>query len=210
MTSWTRCRSTILLPIIALLITSSSAAADTDGFFFGLDLHSNHLGGEDAPADPSPDVVFVDQNGGGADLFLGWGFGPSFPVRLSVCGAAHETSDPDIEVTYTGITIDGMYLFRNPEPLRPYLYGGIGGFALTSRRDALDWETSGPGILFGGGLLYFCGDTFALDFSARAELVNWERTRATWHLPAGDATAETPIEEEGSAAKILVGVSWWL
>ena len=25
-----------------------------------------------------------------------------------------------------------------------------------------------------------------------------------------DVTAETPIEEEGSAAKILFGVSWWL
>jgi hypothetical protein len=195
---------------LALFATAFPAAADTDGFFFGIDLQSNRVGAADRPDDPDPAAVFVDEVGGGANLFFGWGFTPSFPVRLSLSAAGHDTSDPDIEVAYAGVTIDGMYLFRNPEPLRPYLYGGVGGFALRSRKDALDWETTGPGILGGGGVLYFFGDTFALDFSVRGEFVNWEKTRATLHTPAGDFTAETPIEEKGTAAKILVGASWWL
>jgi hypothetical protein len=203
-------RLALLLSPIALAASGSPARADTDGLCFGIDLHSSRFGGVEVPDNPAPDAVFVDETGGGANLWIGWGFTRSFPVRLSIAGAAHDTSDPDIEVAYGSVTIDGMYLFRDPEPLRPYLYGGIGGFALRSRRDALDWETTGPGILLGGGLLYFFGDTFALDFSVRGEFVNWEKTRSTWHTGVGDITAEIPIEEEGSAAKFLVGASWWL
>lgn len=203
-------RFALLLASAVLAAPVSPARADTDGLCFGIDLHSNRFGGAEESETPSTDAVFVKETGGGADLWIGWGFTRSFPVRLSVTGAAHDTSDPDVEVAYGSVTIDGMYLFRDPEPLRPYLYGGVGGFALRSRKDALDWETTGPGILFGGGILYFLGDTFALDFSVRGEFVNWEKTRATWHTGAGDITAETPIEEEGSAAKFLVGASWWL
>lgn len=201
---------TLGLLATALLAAVGPAAADTDGFFFGLDLLSNRVGAAERTLDADPSSVFVDAVGGGADLFLGWGFSPSFPVRLSISAAQHDTSDPKIEVAYGSVTLDGMFLFRDPEVLRPYLYGGFGGFTLRSRQDALEWETTGPGILLGGGLFYFFGDTFALDFSLRGELVNWKKTRATLHTAAGDVTVETPVEEEGSAAKLLFGASWWL
>lgn len=203
-------RTLVTLAVAALALSSPMpVAADTEGLVLGIDLLSSRLGSpEGSPDDPLD--LFVDRIGGGMNAFIGWGFGPSFPVRLSLAAAGHPTNDPQIDVAYGALTIDGMYLFRNPEPMRPYLYGGFGGFALAARQPAVDWTTTGPGVLFGGGIFYFVGDTFALDFSVRGEFVNWERTRATRRTESGTVTVETPIQEEGRAAKVLLGASWWL
>lgn len=198
------------LLLAALLVMPSRAAADTDGFAFGVGIHSNNVGADDPPADPPPGAVYVDESGGGVNLWVGYGFTPSFALRLLAAGASHGTTDADVDVAWGGVTVEAQYLFRNPEAWRPYVVGGVGGYSTSSRQDALDFEATGGGIVLGGGVLYFFNDTWAMDLGLRGNFVNWEEATATFKFPDGStATVERPIEDDGGALDILLGVSWW-
>lgn len=195
----------------SLLAAAGPTLAGTDGLAFGFDLQSSIVGTVDASDTRPPGSVFIKQEGGGGTLWLGYGFTPSFPVRLVASGATHETTDPDVDVAFGSITLEAMYLFRNPAALRPYLLGGVGGFGVSSRVDDYEYETTGPGVVLGGGLLYFFNDTFALDLGVQGEFMNWERQRATRDVAGGtEITLDTPVEEDGGAAKVLLGMSFWL
>ena len=198
--------------LAALLVTTTGAApawADTKGFAIGLQLHSSQLGSVENAAGDVPSSVFIRENGGGLGLWTGWGFNESFTMRLALDLVGHETSDDDIRVGYGSVAIEGLYLFREPDALRPFLLGGIGAFALASRDDAYDYSTTGPGILVGGGIYYFLGSTFALDFSGRGEFVNWQEKTAR-RIDGNDETIVTaPVEREGVAGKLTLGVSLW-
>ncbi len=203
-------RISLVLASAVLLLGASTGAAVTDGFFLGLDFHTSHIGAEDETPGASPGSVFIDDNGAGATFFLGYGITSSFPVRLNLSLAEHETSDSSVEFFYSSITIEAAYLFRDGEPLRPYLLGGFGGFSVRSRQDAFDFETTGPGFVVGAGIVYFLSEHFALDFALRGDLINWDTQKATVTFPNGSrATAETPVEGDGAAGKFLFGVSVW-
>lgn len=203
----------VLSAALAALVLAASphfAAAATDGFFVGAALHSSHIGAQDPIDDPAPGSVFVDENGAGLSLSVGHGISTEVPIRLVLSGGEHKTTDPDVDFRMASLTLEIAYLFNGGQPLRPYLFGGVGVFAIESQRDALRFETTGPGGVFGGGLLYFVSEHFAFDLALRGELINWKRSRAELILPGGSAAVvQTPIEEKGSAAKFMFGGSVW-
>jgi hypothetical protein len=190
---------------------SASRGPDTEGLlieFFG---NTNHIGGaEDRdPGDPEQSI-FVGENGPGGTLIFAYGFTPSFPLRLAFSGAEHNTTDPDVDVGFSSVTIEGGYIFRAGTSVRPYVYGGAGVWALRSRFDEFDYETTGPGIDMGLGLYSFIGNHFVVDVALRFDFVNWENQTASVDLGVGNtAIVETPVREEGAASKILLGAGWW-
>ncbi len=196
--------------LLVLLATATTPAlADSEGFFVGLDLHSSHIGAEERSEASPVNSVFVDKDGGGISLSLGYGFTPSFPLRLRMSFAGHETSDPGVEVTYASAVIEAAYLFREGEQTRPYLFGGFGGFNLESKQDFFIYDTPGPGTVFGGGLLYFATPNFSLDFALRLEFINWEQEVAKTGIGGTTFEVETPVDEEGTSGKIFFGASYW-
>jgi opacity protein-like surface antigen len=207
-----RIRTLVAAALAATGLDASDVLAnDTQGVVLGLSLHSNHIGAEERTSDAPSGSVFIDKSGGGATLFGGYGFTPSFALLISFDGAVHETTDPDVELTHASFVIEGRYLFREGQSLRPYLAGGIGGFQVASRQGAFDFETTGPGVTFGGGLEIFLARHVALELGVRADFINWEEQRATLTSSDGSqAVVETPIEKEGGAAKIRLGVSFWI
>jgi hypothetical protein len=205
-----RVHQCLLTAVATVSLLAGSAFAATDGFFLGLDFHTSTIDAVEETAAADSIDAFIDKNGGGVAFFLGYGITPSFPLRLNLAVAEHETSDPGLEFFYSSVTIEAAYLFRNGEPLRPYLLGGFGGFAVRSRKSVYDFEVSGPGIVFGAGMFYFLTDHFALDFALRGDLINWNKEKAIVTLPNGSQViAETPVEGDGAAAKFLFGVSGW-
>ena len=200
-----------LAALAAVLLSVAPATADTDGLAFGIGLQTNRIAAE-KPANNAPSgTVFVDETAGGANLWAGYGFTPSFTMRLMAAAASHGTSDPDVDIDWGGATVEAMYLFRNPSAWRPYVVGGFGGYSTRSRQDNLDFEVSGPGLLAGAGVLHSFNDTWALDLSVRASFVNWKDTSATFTFPDGTtATVQTPIEDDGAALDLGLGLSWWL
>lgn len=212
---WLRAPGALLLraflagAILAAAILPAPARADTKGFAFGVQLHSNQLGSVEAAAGDVPESVFIEENGGGLGLWAGWGINESFSLRLALDLVGHETSDDDIRVAYGSLAVEGLYLFRQPDALRPFLLGGVGTFGLASRDDAYDYATTGPGLLAGGGIYYFLGSTFALEFSGRGEFVNWNEKQARRIDGDGSTTVTAPVEREGVAGKLTLGASLW-
>jgi hypothetical protein len=195
----------------AFLAVALPAHAGTEGFAFGFDLHSSIVGTVDASAAKPPGYIFIDQDGGGGTLWLGYGFTPSFPVRLVASGATHGTTDADVEVAFGSLTLEALYMFRNPASLRPYVLGGVGAYSVRSRVDEYDYETTGPGVVMGAGLMYFFNNTVAMDFGIQADFMNWDHQTATRNVAGGGTEIiDTPVEEDGGAAKVLLGMSFWL
>ncbi len=188
----------------------AAGAPDTRGFSLAAMLQSTHIGSEDERDDGSPGSVFIGEQGVGVVVALGYGFTPAFATRLVLSGASHETSDPDIDVQFGAGTLEAVYLFRAGAPFRPYLFGGVGGYSLESQEDAFHFETTGPGVTLGGGLLYFVSEHVGLDAALHLDFINWEKQTAEIEGPSGSTVVvETPIEEEGSAARFAFGLGWW-
>lgn len=194
----------------ALSPLSASAAEGTRGFSLALDAHRSHIGADDPTASSPDDALFVDEVGSGGSLSLGWGFTPTFTLRLVMSGSRHETTRDDVDLRLTAITLEAVHYFQPGRPLRPYVFGGLGGFRGESEDDPFTWESEGGAVVFGAGLAYFLSRDFAFTFTARGEAINWDKTTATLALPGGGTlVSEQPVDEGGLAGKFAVGMGWW-
>ena len=63
----------------------------------------------------------------------------------------------------------------------------------------------------GAGLMYFFNHAVALDLGLQADFMNWDHQTATRDVPGGGTEViDTPVEDDGGAAKVLLGMSFWL
>jgi opacity protein-like surface antigen len=185
-------------------------ANDDGGVAFGFQLLSSFIGAEDRPANPPEGAVYVDEVAPGFQIWGGYAFSRAFLLRLSIANAAHATDDADVDVQVGSVMIEAVYHLATSQNLRPYLLGGLGGYTLRSSADRFDFESNGSAVDIGAGINYFVSRRVSFDLSARADFINWDRTKATVTLPdGGKVTLETPVDESGSAAKILFGVGVW-
>jgi len=198
------------LALAALIPAVAGAADGTRGFSIGLEAHRSHIGADDPYPGAPADAVYVDEVGGGGALALGWGFTETFALRLVMSGSRHETTRADVDMRLAGATIEAVHYFQPGRPLRPFVFGGLGGFKAESEDDPLQWETEGGGACFGLGLAYFASRDFAFTFTARADAINWDESRATVVLPGGGSyTIEQPVDDGGVTGKFAIGVGWW-
>lgn len=197
-----------LCAVALILLPAGPAAADTQGFGFGINFQGGELSSVRNVTDGIPNSVSVEEGGGGGTLWAGWGFNDRFSLRLALAGIGHETSEEDVTVGFGSATIEGVVLLSRGH-FRPFVVGGFGAFAVGSTTDEFDFATAGPGIVAGTGFYYFLGDTFAFEVSGRGEFVNWRETMTFYNDGRQEPEVETPIEREGTAGKFGVGLSWW-
>jgi len=207
-------RSLIIAALSLLLAVPSVAFADTasdnGGVALGVQLLSSFIGSEDRPANPPEGAVYVDEVAPGLQLWLGYAFSPAFLLRLSVSGATHESNFSNVDVRVSSAMLEAVYHVSTAGRLRPYVYGGLGGYALRSLQDRFEFESEGGAIDLGAGINYFVSRRVSFDLSARADFINWDKTTATVELESGEKlTVETPVDENGTAAKILFGIGVW-
>lgn len=195
----------LVLLLNALLPAGGALAGEVESpWVIGLDLLGNSIDEDD-----SGDEFIVEQDGGGAALQFGYQFGPSFQLRFYGSGALHETTDPDVDVLFSGALIEGLYLFRPGQNFRPYVFGGLGGYALESQKDNFTYSASGPGASLGGGMHYFLNPHVSLHSSVRLEAVNWDTLTLSVESETGTIEVEAPIDESGNAAKFTFGMGFW-
>jgi hypothetical protein len=154
--------------------------------------------------------IAINQKADGLGLQLGYLLNPSFMLRFSSIAANHETSDPGATIRLGGRTLDAMLLFRDGKPFRPYLFAGLGGYEAESQRAALVYDTHGPGVAFGAGVYLRLGDCARLHGALRVESINWEKAGATREQGGGAIDIHSPIDEDGWASKVMLGVGIWL
>ena len=188
---------------VALLGTLSLATPASAGgrWLIGLDGLSSRVEDNDAE-----DALSVEEQADGVGLQIGYNLNPNFMLRLYVGGADHATSDEDLEIVFAGGLLEAVYVFRAGRALRPYVFGGIGGFGIESRQDHLTYQAEGVATGFGVGAFYDLGRRFALHGSLRLEAVNWETVNVTYHQDGGsELIIETPVEDSGLATKATLG-----
>lgn len=188
--------------------TAAHAQFPEHRWLLGLDAVAGTVG-DNEEAD-GPDDIVIDEKAGGLGLQLGYLLKPSFMLRLSAAGADHETSDPDVTIRFGGGTLDAVFLFRDGQPVRPYLFLGLGGYQAQARQDEVEYEIRGPGLAFGAGAHVRLGAQVTLHGALRLEAINWEEATATLDLPGGDVEISAPIDEEAWASKVMLGVAFWL
>lgn len=196
-----------LVFLLAMLLPGAVAHAaipTEDPWVIGLDGLGNTMGNDE----PNDDFQ-IEENGGGAAIQIGYLFGPSFLLRFYGAGAVHQTSNPEVDVSFSGGLIEAAYLFRPDSAFRPYLFGGLGGFRAESQEDAFTYSTEGPGVSFGGGLYWFFHRHFALHSSTRLEAVNWDTVELSVETASGTIVVEGPADDSGSALKFTLGLSVW-
>lgn len=204
-------RAAALAALAVLLpLTAAPARAQTmeHRWLLGVDLVAGTVG-ENEDAD-GPDDIVIDEKAGGLGLQFGCLLTPSFLLRLCAVGADHQTSDPDVTIRFGGGTLDAVFLFRDGHPFRPYLFAGAGGYQAESRQAEVVYRIRGPGVAFGAGMHLRLGARTTLHGALRVEAINWEKAGARLDLPDLDIEIETPIDEDGWASKVMLGLGFWL
>lgn len=206
----------ILLVLLAASVFAPTRASSEEGepleegrWIIGLDFLSSHVGAED-PTDPIPEgAIYSDEVGTGGALHIGYGFSPTFMLRLYMSGAQHESTDPDLNFELSAVALEAVYIFRAGQPLRPYLFGGFSGFATKGQHGDYNYEATGAGATCGTGLYYFLSRVVALHFAIRGEFVILEENEPQITLPGGGTVdTDAPFEWSGIAGKFSLGVAF--
>jgi opacity protein-like surface antigen len=197
------------IPRAAIASSDGALRDDGRGTILGLQLQTSVIGVEERSPDAPPNQLFVDEVGGGINLILGYGFTESFALYVSVSSAGHDTSQESVRAFYSTGTLEAAYRFLPGERVRPYLLGGLGGANVRIETDDYDSEISGGVAVLQGGVLIGLSRHLLLDAGIRLDLINWNRARLTRELPSGNTIQlESPVDDSGSAGKLLLGLAW--
>ena len=209
-------RTTAITAVAAVLVLGAGrpALADIPGVAFGLGFQSHHILDDDEVDDDDgvDEGGVLEETGFGGNVWLGAGFTPSFVgrVALNVNGHGIDDDEIDADVRWGSLTAEVMYLFMDPEILRPYLVGGVGAYrGMTSDDDPVDFEVNGFGGLAGIGLLYFFNDSVAMDLAVRGEYISWEDASATIQVGDTELTSEGPIDDSSTVVNLMAGISFF-
>jgi len=185
-----------------LLLPFQNAAAqvteDETGVYasIGLMASSMHIDETDKP--------FIEDDGGGLQLDLGYRFNPTFALGMSLGLADHETTEPGIDALFSIFQILAFYRFCPERPFRPYIKGGIGGYGLTVTEGSSSINISGGGVVIGGGFRFFFSSHFAIGLDMAHNIINYERGKLT----IDSFSVETEIDEQGSQTSLALSFNY--
>jgi hypothetical protein len=190
--------------LLAVLAAGSAAAVERGG-----EGGANWIGASEPGPGSPPGQFFIDDTGQGAIITVGYAFLPQFALRFTGGTAQHSTSRSDVSVYHSSGVLEAHYRFLPARRVRPYVFGGLGGTDLRADHEGFRVRTSGGVAVLGAGLLGNLTDHLLADLSFRADWINWNKVEVSQDLPDGStAQLESPIEESGGAAKLLVGLLW--
>lgn len=195
-------------PVLDADLSPPAAAWARKGFSLGLGFVSDNIGAEDPGPSSDANQLFVDEHGGGVVFRVAYAFSPQVDLGLSLAGASHATTIDELEVVHATFAFDLRYSFLPAERARPYIEGGLGGATLALNNDEYDVEVRGGVALLGAGVVYNVTRHLRLDGGARLEFINWTEVRVTRHGESETVTLEDPVEDDGGAVKLTLGLGW--
>jgi opacity protein-like surface antigen len=191
--------------LVSLFANDTSArkkrAYHDGGFYAGVQFLSSAIDVDNEPGS----LLFVDEEGGGVELKLGYGFNPVFSLELSLAGANHDTSSPAIDMEFGAVRLFGHYRFRPGNPLRPYAKAGIGSYVVRLEEQSTTVKINGSGVAFGGGLDYFFSRHFSLGVDFVLNVIEYDEAE----LKVDTLSVSTEIEEDGAQSSLGFAVSFY-
>ena len=193
------------VPVLALLLAvaapaSAQSRSNTEGLYLGGSLGSTALFFDEADYD-------VNDEGGGLNLRVGYGFSRLFTLYLGVGGARIDGVNNGLvndEYDFGYGELGALFHFSSARRAWvPYLDIALAGVE-ASYDDDFDLAFRGGALALGGGVKYYVSEPLALDFGLRVRggaFDEVETGRARFDLNADDF--------EFGTAQLTFGLSWF-
>jgi two-component system nitrogen regulation response regulator NtrX len=172
-----------------------------NGFYLGIKFIGSSLHIDD----DDNDAFFVKDDGGGLQLLAGYSFNDVFSLELDLVGLNHDTSDPAVDAKFAGVRIFAHYRFATGNAFRPYIKGGVGGYALALDGTGIDARIDGGGIPLGGGFDYFFSPHFSLGADFTHNIIEYKELT----IPFEDGELSFDIDEEGAMSSIGLALAYY-
>ena len=183
--------------------------AQVRGVTLSIGFQADRISTDERTEDDDPDALFIDAGGGGGTMAVGYTFNPSFNLRLAFTGAVHETTPRPLDATYGTVVVEAQYRFASAAPARPYLVGGLGGAILQVKDGGLTLDLTGTAARIGGGLHVNLTRRLLADVGVSGDLINTREVTLTGRDARGnEITLSTPVEDDGGAVRLAVGLEW--
>jgi len=173
-----------LVPSIAL----TGVTEDESGFYLGLALM-----GTSFHSDLNSSVFNIKEDGGGAQISVGYRFNPVFMLEVAASGSNHETSNSAIDAEVTSAQIFGYYRFLPEKTFRPYIKCGLAGYSLKLHYGSASARLNGGGIAIGVGFKCFLSRRFSLGVDFTHDMIKYDKAE----LSLGDFSYELSTDEHG-------------
>lgn len=187
-----------ILCLAALPVRAQVEGRD-HGFYGGARLASSTLHIEESDTSTAD---YIDEKGGGLQLFVGYSFNEVFSLELDLSGANHAVDRDVIDVTVGSFVLFAHYRFRPGHAFRPYVKGGLGGYGVVIDDKTTEYRIEGGGIPIGGGFDYFFNPHFSLGLDLTHNIINYDSI----DIDVGNATVGFDVDEDG--ATTTVGISF--
>jgi hypothetical protein len=195
----------LLTALAVLFLTATTAAAQVDERDHGLYAGLRFVGSSLHVDDDAGSAFFVKDDGGGAMLYIGYSFNPVFSLEVDGGGMNHDTSDPRIDARFGAFQILAHYRFSPGRAFRPYIKGGVGGYALVLDDNTNDVRIEGGGFPIGGGFDYFFSRHFSLGADFTHNIIQYEKVT----VDLGGATVGFDIDEEGAMTSLGLSLTYY-
>lgn len=137
-----------IIVCLMMLVAMVSVANAKEGFYLGAQIPYNMVGGDfDNKTMPKVD------SGAGIGLIAGYAFIPSFALEIDYSATSHKWNTGGLSGTVglAELSLNGKYSFLTVSELQPFLFAGIGSFAIGDSSLIL----SGTGYNLGIGADYY-------------------------------------------------------
>lgn len=147
-----------IMVCLMMLVAMASVASAKEGFYIGAQIPYNTIGG-----DFDGKTISKYDPAAGLGLLAGYTFPINLAVEVDIARSAHSWKYDTSLATYSGtdvfteVSLNGKYSFVVSNEFQPYLFAGIGSFAISGKDLATDkTETlSGTGVNAGVGADYY-------------------------------------------------------
>jgi hypothetical protein len=195
----------VFLAFLAVVVPAGTAHGQKEdrphGFYLGIKFIGSSLHVDD---DGESDFRVKD-DGGGLLLSAGYSFNRVFSLEVSVGGANHETSVQAIDANFGVVQLFLHYRFSPGRAFRPYIKGGVGGYALELKSSDASVRTEGGGLPIGAGFDYFFSKHFSLGVDLTHNIISYDKV----DFRLGEATVGFDIDEEGAMTSLGIAFAYY-
>jgi len=172
----------------------AKSLAPEKAFYLGL----RFLGSSLHVDETADDILFIEDDGGGVEFHAGYQFNKVFALELSLGGAGHDTSVPEIDARFGFIELLALYRFAPAHPFRPYIKGGLGGCGLRLESGDASATANGGLLVLGGGFDYFFTRHFSLGLDLTHNIIRYNEVE----FRLGESAVSNEIDEEGAMTSL--------
>lgn len=185
-----------IMVCLMMLVAMASVANAKEGFYIGAQVPYNMIGGDfDDKTMPKVD------DGAGIGLIAGYAFIPSFALEIDYSATSHKwkSGGQSGTIGMAELSLNGKYSFLTASELQPYLFAGIGSFAIGDSSLML----GGTGYNLGIGADYYVSPNVSIGAGLMRKIITYNKV-----LESDPAGAVLLKDVKGDTTSIRLDVAY--